>query len=586
MQNTGSTNGVIERVQGWSRNVAWRSVTQQKIALPLITLITAALVAVPLLMLIRASLLPEGALPFDTTGFTLKNFVDAYLDPDTLRLLRNTTIYAGGSVFGALVIASTITWLVERTNLPFRTTIRVMIFSVMIVPPLAFAFGWIMLLNPNNGALNVFLKSMLGLDEHPFDVYTLWMMIFMSATALVPTMFVMLSGVFRNMDPKFEDAGAAAGANRLRTIRLITLPLLSPGILSVAIYMLMIMVQAFEIPLAIGLTAEVHVLSVNIYLLMTPEGEPPLYGLGAAFGIGLLTLALLLMLGYFWATRVSERFHVVTGKGFRPRRIELGRWYYPALAFTFGYLCLMLTPLLILMWTSLLPFYQVPSLDAWDSLSLDNFHSMFNSKFIRRAIGNTLILIFSSATLSMLLSGVVSWFAIRSKARAARWLNMLAFAPIAIPNILVAIAILLLYIQTPLYGSIWIIVLAHVTAYLAFGTRTMNGALIQIHPELENAATACGASWGTMVRKVLLPMLWPQFLNGWLWVLAHSMRDLTMSLTLMSSGSVVLSSALWLLWSNGDVPLASALLILMLLGLLILVIPVQVYASRSDETQS
>ncbi len=152
-------------------------------------------------------------------------------------------------------------------------------------------------------------------------------------------------------------------------------------------------------------------------------------------------------------------------------------------------------------------------------------------------------------------------------------------------NILVALAILLLYIQTPLYGTVWIIVLAHVTAYLAFGTRTMNGALIQIHPELENAATACGVPWGTMVRKVLLPMLWPQFLNGWLWVLAHSMRDLTMSLTLMSSGSVVLSSALWLLWSNGDVPLASALLILMLLGLLILVIPVQVYASRSDETQ-
>jgi len=488
-------------------------------------------------------------------------------------------------VFGALVIASTITWLVERTNLPFRTTIRVMMFSVMIVPPLGFAFGWIMLLNTNNGALNVFLKSMLGLDEHPFDVYTLWMMIFMSATALVPTMFVMLSGVFRNMDPKFEDAGAAAGANRLRTIRLITLPLLSPGVLSVAIYMLMIMVQAFEIPLAIGLTAEVHVLSVNIYLLMTPEGEPPLYGLGAAFGIGLLTLALLLMLGYFWATRVSERFHVVTGKGFRPRRIELGRWYYPALVFTFGYLCLMLTPLLILMWTSLLPFYQVPSLDAWDSLSLDNFHLLFNSEFIRRAIGNTLILIFSSATLTMLMSGVVSWFATRSKARAARWLNMLAFAPIAIPNILIGIAILLLYIQTPLYGSIWIIVLAHVTAYLAFGTRTMNGALIQIHPELENAATACGVPWGTMVRKVLLPMLWPQFLNGWLWVLAHSMRDLTMLLTLMSSGSVVLSSALRLLWSNGDVPLASALLILMLLGLLILVIPVQVYASRSDEAQ-
>ncbi len=566
------------------QRVSRRRVTQQQLVLPAITLITVFLVVAPLLILLRTSLLPPGSLPFDTVKLTLSNFFLAYVNPATLRLLYNTVLYASGSVLLGLIIACALAWLLERTDLPFRTTIRVMTFAKMSVPPLAFVFGWILLFNPNNGALNILLKNLLGLDASPVDVYTLWMMIFIAGTGIVPTMFVMLSGVFRNMDPQLEDAGVVSGANFVRTIGHITLPLLSPGVLSVGIYMLMIMVQAFEGPLVIGLTAGVPVLSVYIYVLSSPEGGTPRYGLAAAFGIGLLVLALLLMWGYYRATRASERFRVVTGKGFRPRRIKLGRWRYPALGFVAVYFGLMILPLLILVWTSFLPFYQVPSTRALGVLTLDSYRSLFDSITIRRALGNTFLLVFAVSTLTMVLSSLISWFATRTKLRIGRWLDTLAFAPLAIPNIVIAISILLLYIRTPLYGSIWVIVLAQITAYLAFGTRTMNAALIQIHPELENAATACGASWITMMRKILLPMLFPHFLNGWLWVVAHSMRDLTIALTLMSPDSIVVSSMLWLLWSFGDAPSACALLILMVAGLLVLVLPIQIYASRSTET--
>lgn len=559
-------------------------ITQQQIALPVITLITAGLVVAPLLILFRTSLLPPGSLPFDSVGLTISNFTIAYLNPATLRLLYNTLLYAFGSVLLGLVIACALAWLLERTDLPFRTTIRVLTFAKMPVPPLAFVFGWILLFNPNNGALNIFLKGWLGLETSPVDVYTLWMMIFIAGTGIVPTMFVMLSGVFRNMDPQLEDAGAVSGANFVRTIRHITLPLLTPGVLSVGIYMLMIMVQAFEGPLAIGLTAGVPVLSVYIYILSSPEGGTPRYGLAAAFGIGLLALALVLMWGFYRTTRASERFRVVTGRGFRPRRIKLGRWRNPALAFVALYFALMILPLLILIWTSLLPFYQVPSVKALGALTLDSYRGLFESVTIKRALSNTFLLVFAVSTLTMVLSSLISWFATRTKLPIGRWLDTLAFAPLAIPNIVIAISILLLYIRTPLFGTIWVIVLAQVTAYLAFGTRTMNAALIQIHPELENAATACGASWITLMRKILLPMLLPHFLNGWLWVVAHSMRDLTIALTLMSPDSVVVSSMLWLQWSFGDVPSACALLILMVAGLLVLVLPIQIYASRSTET--
>ena len=554
--------------------------TQQQVVLPLLVFSAVVLVVAPLIILLRSSFLPAGELPFDALSLTFTNFAAAYADAATLKLFLNTTYYAGGSVLLGLILAGLLTWLVERTDMPFRTTIKATLFASMTIPPLAYAFGWVLLLNPNNGALNVWLKNLFRLDQHPFDVYTLWMMIFISATELVPTMFVMLSGLFRNMDPQLEKAAAVSGANYLKTARYILLPLLTPGLLSVAMYMLMIMVQAFEIPLVMGLTAGVPVLSVYIYLLSSPEGGTPKYGLAAAFGIGLLVLAIILMVVYYAATRTAERFRVVTGKGFRPKRIELGRGRYPAMIFTWIYFGIMVAPLLALLWTSLLPFYQLPSAMALNKISLNNYRTITGSTKVQQAILNTFILVFSTTTLAMLLSGIMSWFAVRGKGKLARFLDMIAFAPMAIPRIVMAISILLLYIRTPLYGTIWIIVLAQVTAYLAFGTRTINGALIQIHPELENAATAAGASWLTTMRKILLPLLWPHFLNAWLWIIAHSMRDLTLALTLMSPDNVVLSSTLWILWSFGDVPKASALLMLMMVGLLLIVLPIQLYAAR------
>ena len=270
------------------------------------------------------------------------------------------------------------------------------------------------------------------------------MMIFIAGTSIVPTMFVMLSGILRNMDPQLEDAGATCGANPARTAGRITVPLLTPGILCVGIYMLMVMVQAFEGPLAIGLTAGVPVLSVYIYVLIEPAGAIPRYGLAAAFGIGLLMFALLLMWGYFRATRVLERFRVVTGKGFRARRIQLGIWRYPTMAFVSGYFCLLMAPLLMLLWTSFLPFYQIPSTEALAALTLENYHSLFVSSSVKRTFVNTLVMVFTTATVTMILSSFISWFATRSRTRSARWLDTLTFAPLAIPNVVIAISILLL----------------------------------------------------------------------------------------------------------------------------------------------
>ena len=555
---------------------------QERVALPFMGLITSVLVMVPLLLLVRVSLAPPGALPFAVSTFTVENYATIFLDPVTYRLLGNTLIYAGGSVLEALVIAFVLAWISERSDIRGSGLIRTAMFISLALPPLAVTFGWILLLNPGNGAVNVFIQNMTGMQESPFDIYTLEMMIFISGLALAPTMYVMLCGVLRNMDPHLESAAEVAGSDRLAVLWYVTLPLITPGLLSVVVYSSMLMVQVFDTPLVIGLTAGVPVLSTRIYTLSSPEGALPQYGLAAAFGVFLLALAMVLMWGYFRAVGVSEKFHVVTGRGFRPRKVKLGRWRYAAILFAIAYFGLILPPLLTLLWTSLLRFYEVPSLEALKQLTFANYQTVIGLNVVKRAVGNTIILMLSTATISMVLASIISWYSIRRQTRWTRWLDAMAFTPMAVPGIVMGVAVLLAYIHTPLYGTIWIIVLAQVTVSLPFGTRTMNGALVQIHKDLENAAAASGATWVTSLRTIALPLLLPHFLNGWLWTVAHSMRDLTIPFLLRTTDNVVISPTLLQLWNTPNYPGASALAILMIFALMALVVPVQIFLLRRE----
>jgi iron(III) transport system permease protein len=338
------------------------------------------------------------------------------------------------------------------------------------------------------------------------------------------------------------------------------------------------------LPLVIGLTAQIPVMSTRIYTLASPEvGGLPNYGLAATFGIILLVLAMTLMWGYFRGIRLSERFRVISGRGYRPKRMTLGMWRIPAAAAMGLYFVIMLLPVLILLWASLLPFYRVPSLDQLGSVSLQAYSKMLDEPVIRRAFFNTVLLIFSSATIVIVLSLLVSWYSLRGKSSLGKWLDALSFSPIAVPPIVMAVAVLLLYLKTPLYGSIAILIIGHVTVYLAFGTRSMISALIQIDKELENAAIVSGASWFTSLRRIVVPLLWPHILDCWLWLVAHSARDLTFPLLLMSTANVVGASVIWMVWDYPDLPGAAALSMILVLGLMTMVVPIHVMAARRME---
>ena len=539
------------------------------------------LVAGPLAMLLLTSVTPKGSLPFQHFAATLDNFGQIFAGDGTVVLLFNTLVYAGFSVAVGLVLAVGLAWLTERTDLPGRTTIRIAMFSWMAVPPLVFGYGWILLINPGNGAINVFLRWLFGFEQGPLTPYSIWALIGISGASLVPTAYTMIAGLLRNMDPVLEDAAFVLGASRLRVIRRITAPLLTPGLLSVFIFLGMAMVQAFDLPLIVGMTARVPVLSTRIFLASSPDSGVPNYGLAAAFGVLLLVLAMALMWGYFRVVASGEKYRVVSGKGFRPKRAALGPVARAAsLACVGAYVAAMVLPILILLWVSLFPYYHPPSLDALKDISFAAYGEVLAEARIQHAIFNTVLLFLLSGTVVMALSSLIAWFSVRDRGPIGRWLDVLSFAPIAIPPIVLAIALLMVFLNSPLYGTIWVLVIGHVTVFLAFGTRTMNGALVQIDRELENAALISGASWGTSLRRVVLPLVWPHVLNGWLWVVAHSARDLTFALVLLTSGNIVASASIYLMWDQPDLPGAAALAMMLVAGLMALVVPVQLYASR------
>ena len=331
--------------------------------------------------------------------------------------------------------------------------------------------------------------------------------------------------------------------------------------------------ESFEAPLAVGLPANIFVLSTLIYF--TTRIQAPLdYGLAAVFGVSYMILMVFLLIWYRYAVRNSERFSTVSGKGFRPRIISIGKWRYPALAlFVVYFLLAVLAPFCVLMWTSLLPGYRVPSADAMSLISFDNYFEIFATDRVLEVIWNTLVLMVAVATATMVLAFLASWIIVRAPVRGRGLLDSLMFVPHAIPGIVIALALIMAFLTPPLrytglYGSMSIIVIGLVVAYISFGTRLMNSAIMQIHKELEQAAYVSGASTTKTLFVITLPLLFPAFAAGWIWVAVHALRAFSIPLMLAGKNNEVFAVMLWEFWENGTASLASGLGVLLIITLI------------------
>jgi len=325
--------------------------------------------------------------------------------------------------------------------------------------------------------------------------------------------------------------------------------------------------ESFEAPLAVGLPAGIFVLSTLIYFTVRLQA-PVDYGLGAVYGVTYMIMLLFLLWGYRRAVRYTERYSTVTGKGFRPRVTALGKWRYPALGMFLIYFSLtVLAPFAILLWAALLPSYRAPSFAALSLLSLGNFAEVFSRPHFFSVIWNTLILMVLGATATMLLAFFVSWIVVRTKIHGRAILDGLLFLPHSIPGIVVALAMApLSYLG--IYGTLWIVAMGLIVSYIAFGTRLMNSSIVQIQKELEEAAYVCGATSTRTLLAITMPLIFPAFAAGWIWVSVHSLRAFSIPLMLASKKNEVFSVLMWQYWSDGEVSLASTLGVLLMIALI------------------
>jgi iron(III) transport system permease protein len=457
----------------------------------------------------------------------------------------------------------------------------------ILIPVFLRTIAWILLLSPRIGLINKWLQQAFGLVDPPFNLYSLTGMAFVQGVSFVPGAFFMLAAAYRSMDPSLEEAAYTSGVGKLRTFLKINIPITWPAIAAVMVYLIMTAVAVFEVPAIIGLPARIHVLSSLIFTSTTPSTGLPNYGMAGAYGAIMLVLGLTLAFLYVRLVKQGKKYTVITGRGYRPREIALGRWKWAALAFVFFYLSIeVFVPFSVLLWASLLPYLQLPSAEALSSLTFKHYIELPTHVGPRPFI-NTLILMFAVPTITMFLSVLVSWIVIRTRVSFRGFLDTLVFIPHAVPGILMAVGLAYLGLAYrdyfPLYGTVSIIVLAHTINWIAYGTRTTNSVMIQVHRELEEAGRVSGASAPRVLGKIILPLIAAGVLNSWIWIGMLSYREVTMSLTLLTRSNVVISTVVWQFWGSGWVPQVSALGVILILFATIVVGTVRFALSRIGE---
>ena len=524
----------------------------------------AYLVLPPFFFILHTSLVTDRGL--QAGAFTIQHFiniVDSLGDVKTL--LSNSLIYAVSSSAVALTYGTALAWLAERSDAPFRKLAYVSAYVSFAIPGIIKVVGWIMLLGPKAGMLNAVGMALIGA---PFlNIFSMGGMILVESFLWIPIVFLLMSTPFRSMDPSLEEAATTAGSSSWQVFRRVTFPLAVPSVLAVLILTFIRSLEAFEIPALIGIPAGIEVLTTKIYLQIK-GGLIPKYGEASAYSIILIVLVALGLIPYYRITSKTYKFTTISGKNFRPSRIALGKWRWLGGMLMLVLPLLQFFPIAAIAWSSFLPFAQVPSWKALQLLTVGNYLTAFNDSGIIRSILNSLIVSVSSATIAVTITFFAAWLIVRASIKARSILDHMAMLPLVFPGIVMGIAILKMYLMLPIpvYGTIWILVLAFVARYLPYGVRFSHSALLSLHKELEEGAMASGASWFQMVRHVVVPLIMPALLAGWIYIFLITFKELSIALLLYSPGSQVVAVTIWELWDNGHIGELAAFSLIITIG--------------------
>lgn len=504
-------------------------------------------------------------------GLSLANIGSAYSVSGSAEMVANSFAFAFGSAAVSTISGTALAFFCTRTNAPLKPLLYAASLIPLIVPGILFTISWVFLLSEDIGLINNFLRAV-GLDFLVIDAFSLAGMILIDGMHQAPLVFLLMFAAFRATDPALEESSLMSGATVPQTMRRVTIPLVRPALAGAILISVVRGLESFETPAVLGIPADTWVFTSRIFQAL--GSYPVRYDTASIYSI---TLLLLTVLGLLFVQRISrrgERFQTVSGKGFRPRPMDLGAWRWPvSILFGVYFLVVVLLPLLMLVWMSLLPYYQQPGVDAMGTASLQNYADVFDKPGVADSFKNSTILAFASATAVMLFMSVVAWLSLKSQIPGRRFLDTLASAPLALPGLVLGVALIFIYLRSPLpiYGTLFILFIAYVTRYMPYGMRYASSSLAQISTELEDSARMSGGTWFDSFRRVVIPLMMPGILAGWVYVMIVSIRELSSSILLYSSNTRVLSVSIWELWENGETGVLAALGVIMVGALMVLV---------------
>jgi iron(III) transport system permease protein len=512
----------------------------------LLILILAALVLPPFLFLLQSSVADP-----QQGGWSLVHFEAVMGSRRFISTSVNSLIFAAGSAVLALTIGWISAWIVERTNTPLKPLAYLTAIISLGTPYILYVSAWLLVFG-KAGPINQLYRNLTGAPGVLIDIYSMPGMILVEGFLWSPLAFLLVGATLRNSNPELEEAARMSGAGVLATIRRVTLRLSLPSILALSMLVFIRAIEAFEVPALVGLPGRISVLTTDIYSNMVAKAPPDIGG-ASALSVLMLVLVLLLLYAYGRLSRRAEKFATITGKGFRPRPFDLG-WLriVTAAVLVLNFVLLLVVPVAMLAWVSLLPFYQPPSAAALKLLTFENYRTVFSPDHVG-LIANTLMVSVTTATIAVLLTFLAAWLVVR-RGPGAFVIDRLATIPLVFPGLVLGIAVMQLFLRVPIpiYGTLGILVWAFVINYLPYGMRYSASGMLQVHRELEESAEICGASPFMRLRRIVAPLLAPALLAGWLFIFLMAARVLSLAILLAGPRSQTMAVTLFDLWTNGQ----------------------------------
>lgn len=535
--------------------------------LGLLLLILAFLTLYPMGMLLYGSF--HSTPPGMAGSFNLRGY-RALASGETLLVLANTVGISLIHSILSLGLAILFAWIVARTDTPGRRTLEVLITLPFFIPPVVTATAWAMLGNPQVGTLNLLWKAMTGATTSPINIYSYGGVVWHMMQYATPFLFLLIVDGMRAIDPALEEASRMSGAGGWRTFRSITLTMLLPILTSAFLLSFIRGLEAFESAWFLGAPAGINVITTTIYDSITQRATPDYqYATSLSFAItALMGLFLLLQ----WRVLRGRSFHTVTGKGYAPRLIRLGRWRWLtfALCVLFFIISVVLPvgQLLVGSFFKFFGFYQL------DMLTLDNYRMVFENDELGRAIRNTLIAGLAGASATMVLGCIVAYVTTRTRWRIRFLVEALAWLPWLLPGMVMGVGLLWAYAMLPgpvqIYGTLSALILAYVALGTPLAVRVMAGSYAQLAKDIEECSRVHGATWWQTLWRILVALSWPAFATGWILIFFGILREVSASILLYSVGSEVISVELLKLWSDGKAEQVSVIGLLMMVLVMVM----------------